>query len=119
MYLLGYTKSPAHSLVKGCQYMDDNLGYTKAQELLQQTFGQKFQVAKACLDTLPNGPVLHQTDKASLLRFSFELNMCMSTLKGINYLVKMNNLNVITRIAKRFPHPWINGWQTEVDSLIH
>ena len=43
----------------------------------------------------------------------------MNTLKGMNYLDKMNNLDVITRIAKRFPHPWINGWQTEVDSLIH
>ena len=44
-YLLRYTKGPAHSQVKGCQYMDD----TKARELLQQTFGQKFQVAKLAL----------------------------------------------------------------------
>ena len=62
--------------------MDDDLGYTKARELLQQTFGQKFQVAKACIDTLTNGPVLHQNDKASLLRFSSELNSCMNTLKA-------------------------------------
>ena len=117
-YLLRYTKRPAYSLVKGCQYMDAKLRYTKARELLQP-FGQKFQVAKACIDTLTNGPVLHQNDKASLLRFSSELNSCMNTLKGMNYLDKMNNLDVITRIAKRFPHPWINGWQTEVDSLIH
>ena len=99
--------------------MDDNLGYTKARKLLQQTFGQKFQIAKACIDTLTNGPLLHQNDKASLLRFSSELNSCMNTLKGMNYLDKMSNLDVITRIAKRFPHPWINNWQTEVDSLIH
>ena len=39
--------------------MDDNLDYTKARELLQQTFGQKFQVAKVCIDTLTNGPALH------------------------------------------------------------
>ena len=97
--------------------MDDNLGYTKARELLQQTFGQKFQVSKVCIDTLTNGPVLHQNDKALLLRFSSELNSCMNTLKGLNYLEKMNNLDVITKLAKRFPHPC--GWQTEVDSLIH
>ena len=34
-YLLRYTKGPAHSSVKGCQYMDDALGYLKARELLQ------------------------------------------------------------------------------------
>ena len=100
-YLLRYTKGPAHSLVKGCQYMDGNLDYTKARELLQQTFGQKFQVAKACIDTLTNGPVLHQNNKASLLRFSSELNSCMNTLKGMNYLDKTNNLDVITKIFKR------------------
>ena len=62
-YLLRYTKGPAHSLVKGCQYMDNALGYLKARELLQQTFGQKFQIAKACVDSLTNGPTLHVNDK--------------------------------------------------------
>ena len=89
--------------------MGDNLGYTKARELLQQTFDRKYQVAKACIDTLTYRPVLHQNDKALLLRFSSELNSCMNTLKGMNYIDKMNTLDVITKIAKRFPHPWING----------
>ena len=33
-YPLRCTNGQAHSLVKGCQYIDDNLGYTKARELL-------------------------------------------------------------------------------------
>ena len=28
-------------------------------------FGQKFEVVKAWIDTLTNGPVLHQNDKVS------------------------------------------------------
>ena len=118
-YLLSYTKGPAHSLVKGCQYMDDALGYLKARKLLQQTFGQKFQIAKACVDSLTNGPMLHVNDKPSLLSFSADINSCMNTLKGMNYLHKMDNLDVITKVAKRLPHQWLSGWQAEVDSLIH
>ena len=118
-YLLSYTKGPAHSLVKGCQYMDDALGYLKARKLLQQTFGQKFQIAKACVDTLTNGPMLHVNDKPSLISFSADINSCMNTLKGMNYLHKMDNLDVITKVAKRLPHQWLSGWQAEVDSLIH
>ena len=118
-YLLRYTKGPAHSLVKGCQYMDDALGYLKARELLQQTFGQNFQIAKACVDSLTNGPTLHVNDKPFLISFSADINSCMNTLKGMNYLHKMNNLDVLTKVAKRLPHPWLSGWQVEVDSLIH
>ena len=118
-YLLRYTKGPAHSLVKGCQYMDDALGYLKAREFLQQTFGQKFQIAKACVDSLTNGPMLHVNDKPSLISFSADINSCMNTLKGMNYLHKMDNLNVLTKVAKRLPHQWLSGWQAEVDSLIH
>ena len=76
-YLLRYTKGPAHSLVKGCQYMDDALGYLKARKLLQQTFGQNFQIAKACVDSLTNDPTLHVNDKPSLISFSADINSCM------------------------------------------
>ena len=118
-YLLRYAKGPAHSLVKGCQYMDDALGYLKARELLQQTFGQKFQIAKACVDLLTNCPMLHINDKPSLISFSADINSCMNTLKGMNYLHKMDNLDVLTKVAKRLPHQWLSGWQAKVDSLIH
>jgi len=96
-YLLRYAKGPAHSLVKGCQYMNTDLGYTKARELLQQTFGQKFQIVKACIDSVTNGPLFYQNDKVSLLRFSSEINSCINTLKGMNYLDKMNNLTCLVK----------------------
>ena len=41
-FLLQYTTSPAHALVKGCQHMPNGLGYAQTRELLQKTFGQKF-----------------------------------------------------------------------------
>ena len=59
-FLLQYTTSHAHALVKGCQHMPNDLGYVQARELLQKTFGQKIQIAKACVDSVTQGPVLHQ-----------------------------------------------------------
>jgi len=43
----------------------------------------------------------------------------MNTLSGINYLHKMDNLNVLSKKAKRLPSFWMNGWQEEVDTIIH
>ena len=57
-YLLQYTKGPARDLVKGCQYLPGQEGYIKTRNLLKNTFGQKFQIAKANIDLVANGPVL-------------------------------------------------------------
>ena len=118
-YLLQYTSGPANALVKGCQYLPADQGYAEARKLLQQTYGQKFQIAKICIDSIVNGPPLHYQDKASLIKFSAELKSCVNTLSEMNYLHKMDNIDVLNKISKRLPSAWINGWQAEVDNVIH
>ena len=103
--------------MKECQGMSNDLGYAQAQEFLQKTFGQKFQFAKACVDSLTQDPVLHQNDKAPLMQFSAEVNSCMNTLVGLDYLHKMDNFDVLPRIARRLPISWLNGWQAKTDNL--
>ena len=58
LFLLHYTREPAYALVQGCQHMPPNEGHFKARELLEQIFGQKFQIAKACVDLIVKGPQL-------------------------------------------------------------
>ena len=117
-FLLQYTKGPAHALVQGCQYMPEESGYDKAREILPQTFGQKFQIAKASIDSIISGPVLHLNDKLALIRFSAELTACLNTLKGLNYLHKLDNLDVLAKIVISLPLAWLSGWQSEADSII-
>ncbi|XP_078486486.1 uncharacterized protein LOC144744966 [Ciona intestinalis] len=45
-FLAKYTKGSAGLLVQGCQHMPRNEGYQRARDLLQQMFGQKFQIAR-------------------------------------------------------------------------
>ena len=58
-------------------------------------------------------------DKASLVKFLADLTVCMNTLIGINYLHKMDNLDVLFKIAKRKPNFWLSSWKIEVDKIIH
>ena len=99
--------------------MPEESGYDTARELLRQTFGQKFQIAKASIDSITNGPVLHLNDKPALIRFSAELTACLNTLKSLNYLHKLDNLDVLAKVVKRLPLAWLSGWQSEADSVIH
>ena len=118
-FLLQYNIGPAHALVKRCQHMPNNLAYAQARELLQKTFGQKFQNAKTCIDSVTKGSVLQANDKASLIQFSAEVNSCMNTLVGLDHLYKMDNLDVLTKISRPLPISLLNGWETEVDNIIH
>ena len=43
----------------------------------------------------------------------------MHTLIGVNYLHKMDNLDVLTKIVKQLPHHGISGWQDQVDYIIY
>ena len=117
-YLLQYTSASANALVKGCQYLPTDLKYAEARKLLQQTYAQKFQILKACIDSIINGSSLHHQYKASLIKFFAELKSCVHILSGMNYLHKMDNIDVLNKIFKRLPSTWINSWQTEVDIVI-
>ena len=110
-FLLQCTTGPAHALVKGCRYMPGDQGYYMTRDLLQSIFGQKFQIAKECIDSLINGSNQNQYDKSAMLNFSAELISCMDTL--------INNFDVLAKIAQRLPHLCIAGWQAELDSIVY
>ena len=117
--MLQYTKGPACDLVKGCQYLPGAEGYIKARNLFKNTFGQKFQIAKANIDSVVNGSVLDIKDKLSLIAFSAKLNACMNVLEGMNYLNRIENLDILHKITKCLPPSWFTEWQCEADHVIH
>ena len=90
-------------------YLPGPEDYIKARNLLKNIFGQKFQIAKANIDLVANGPVLD---------ISAKLSVCMNVLKGINYLNRMDNVDILHKIAKCLPPSWITGWQCEADHVI-
>ena len=70
-------------------------GYDTARKLLQENFGKKFQIAKACVDKILIASPLNQHNKPSQIAFSAELTACMCTLSGMNYLHKIDNMDII------------------------
>ena len=118
-YLLQYTKGVAHTLIQGCQYMPPDVGYLTAKRLLRDHFGQKLQVATACVNTVTNGPVLSKKDVSAILEFSAKLTACQYTLAGMNYLHKMDNVDIIRKITRRFPPQWLSSWEHLVDQILH
>ena len=90
--------------------MPPNEEYFSARSLLEQTFGQNFQIFKACIDSIPEVPQLHLNNKSALVCFSADVNTYTNILVGLNYLCQMDNLNILTKISKRLPLQWQNSW---------
>ena len=94
-------------------------GYDTARKLLQENFGKKFQIAKACVNKILVGPPLNQNNKPSLIAFSAKLTACMCALSGMNYLHKIDNMDLISKIVKRLPPQWYSSWLCKVDKVLH
>ena len=99
--------------------MPNDLGYAHVQKLQQKICSQQFRIAKACINSVTQGPILHQNNKASLIPFSAKINSCRNTLVRLDYLHKMGNLNVLTKIARPLQISWLNGWQADTDNVTH
>ena len=118
-YLLQHTEGIAHTLIQGCQYMPPESGYAAAKKLLRDHFGQKIQVATACINSVLYGPVLNKSHIGAILEFSAKLTACVYTLSGMNYLHKMDNVDIIRKLTKRFPPQWLASWEHTVDQILH
>ena len=64
------------------------------------------------------GLALHHKHKGSLIKFSTQLNSGTTSLIGINYLHKIDSIDILNKISKPLLSAWINGWQAEVDNVI-
>jgi len=118
-FLLHYTKDIAHSLIKGCQHMPSDRGYKEARNLLQSYFGQKHKIIEACMRPILKGPVLSERDQRGIIKFSADLTSCLYTLEGMDCLDRMDNMDVVSKIANRLPPTWIPNWYHESDQIMH
>ena len=108
LFLLHYTKDFVHSLIKGCQHMPPERGYQEAKGLLQ-SFGQKHKIIETCIKPVVKGPVLSGHDHKNLLKFSADFASCLITLEGMDWLDRMDNMDMVTKIMQRLPPSWILG----------
>ena len=98
--------------------MPPERGYQETRGLLQ-SFGQKHKIIETCMRPIVKGSVLSGRDHKDLLKFSADFASCLITLKGMDWLDRMDNMDMMTKIMQRLPPSWILGWQYEMDKIMH
>ena len=95
--------------MQSCSLMDSDKGYQEARRLLKSSYGQPYKIASAYVDKVVNGPQIKSEDGEALQKFSVLLTSCRNTLKGTEYLSKIDNPDSLRGIVYRLPY---NAWTT-------
>ncbi|KAK3728346.1 hypothetical protein QZH41_002175 [Actinostola sp. cb2023] len=118
-YLEQYTSGRAKELVRSCQHMDPNAGYSEARKLLNVKFGQRHKIAMAYVDKVVSGPIIKPEDSDALEGFAIQLISCKNSLKAINYISKIENPECMKRMIQRLPTRLQERWRDVADRIIN
>ena len=117
-YLVQYTSGPAQELMRSCLSMQEEEGYVEARRLLKERYGRSYKIAAAHVKRLIEGPSIKPEDGSALEQFSIQLSSCVSTLKEIGYVNKLDNPDNLKKIIDRLPFGIRLKWRDTVDRII-
>ena len=103
-YLVQYTSGAVQELMHSCSLMDSDKGYQEAKRFLKSRYGQPYKIASAYVDKVANVPQIKSKDGEALQKFSVLLISRRNTLKGTEYLSKIDNPDSLRGIVNRLPH---------------
>ena len=108
--LTEYTTGEAQLLVKGCQQLPHDQGFSKAMELLASNFGNANDIAQSIINDLLTGPSVQAGDVSALTQFSRDLQRAELTLRSLNYTSDINSVSNLKQFAGRLPTPLRSKW---------
>ena len=109
-YLIQYCQGKAKKVVADCVIMENPLqGYYHALFLLQQQFGQPYDIARSYIDTLKRGSQI-KGDAPSLTELANDMQRCQMTLSQLGYVSDINSTDTLMSVVERLPFHIRTKW---------
>ena len=110
-YLDQYLEGEAKDLTKGCHYMDPDNGYTEARRLIDEKYGDPYNIFNAFIKKMTEWPTLKPGDDNGLNRFSTFLTQCCSAMKSLSYLNILDHPHSLQTLVKKLPFHFQDRWR--------
>ncbi|CAB4017958.1 Hypothetical predicted protein, partial [Paramuricea clavata] len=110
-YLDQYLEGEAKELVKGCHYMDPDIGYAEARRLIDEKYGDPYNISNAFIKKMTEWPMLKPGDDDGLNRFSTFLTQCCSAMKSLSYLTILDHPHNLQTLVKKLPFHLQDRWR--------
>ena len=116
-FLEQHTKGHAKELVRSCQHIHPERGYTKAKALLKEQFGNEQKVASAYLDKALSWPPIKAEEVKVLQDYSLFLRGCCNAMEDVQYLSDMDMPSNMLSIIKKLPYKLRDRWRNHACEL--
>ena len=107
--LFTYTSGPAKELIQPCIYLGDNVCFTKAIELLDKEYGNRFKIARAYIKQLREWPNVKGSESEAWKKFHRFLLNC-KTFKETGNLEELDRPDVISVIITKLDATFQDRW---------
>ena len=114
-YLEQYLQGEPKDLIKGCLHLDRHSGYLKAKMLLNENYGDPYEIPNAYLKRINEWPCIRPGDELALDRFSIFLSPCRSAMSTLTYLSILNHPHNLQRMVTKLPFTLQDQWRREVN----
>ena len=106
--LLMYCKGNVRRMLNCCEIMDPEEGYVQALKILEDRFGNKFEISQKWIQKIINRPNLK--GPSDLQSFADDLKCCQQTLKTMGYESELDNSASLHIIWKKLPQYMQYRW---------
>lgn len=110
-YLEQFTNGEPRELVRSCQHMSSQQGYSEARRLLTYHYGNEQKIAAAYVDKAVKWPPIKAEDAKSLHSFSIFLTGCNNVMKDMDYLEEMNSPSNLRIVVYKLPFRLRERWR--------
>lgn len=116
-FLEQFTSGQPRELVRSCQYMLPDRGYTTAKELLKKHFGNEHKIATSYLDKVLSWPIIKAEDAEALQAYSVFLNGCLNAMSSVEYLEELNHPTNMRAILSKLAYKTQERWRFKACEL--
>ena len=109
-YLIQQCRGDARKCIEDCVLLGPELGYAKARELLEGSFGRPWIIAEQLLKELTEGPSLKANDNAALRKLSLCLSKCSMNVLHAGFAPHLDGPQTIRAVVRRLPYSLRNMW---------
>lgn len=110
-YLEQFTRGQPKDLVRSCQHMPPERGYTVAKDLLRTHFGYELKITAAYVDKTIGWPSFKAEDVKGLQAYALYLHECCNAMEELQYLDEFNMPANMKLIIQKLPYKLREKWR--------
>lgn len=110
-YLEQFTRGEPRDLVRSCQHMNPQQGYSEARKLLTYHYGNELKISAAYMNRAFNWPQIKPDDAKALHSYSLFLTGCNNAMQDLNQLQEMENPTNLRIIISKLPYKMREMWR--------